>query len=139
MSHSPDFMSAANVKHADSFACYCKSPDARRRNQVGAGTSQIQLVTTDAGNERGMNGELMRRMSPPPADRQPFNTYRCSVGVPRLDESVEKTTGAGGKRVVPKKMPAPGLAWLAYGKNTAGYVFGGVPAVPGLEDTGFPL
>lgn len=35
-------MSAANVKRAASFACFSKHPDARGRNQIGAGTSEIR-------------------------------------------------------------------------------------------------
>ena len=35
-------MSTANVKRAASFACLSKHPDARDRNQIGAGISEIR-------------------------------------------------------------------------------------------------
>src|SRR5205823_6905149 len=54
------------------------------------------LVTTGPDSEPGINGGLMKRMGPPPADGQAVNAYVCTVGVTDLDARVSKAVGLGG-------------------------------------------
>ena len=81
------------------------------------------LITTGPDSEPGINGGLMKRMGPPPADMQAVNAYVCTTMVPNLDASVEKALANGGTMALPK-MPIPGVGWLAYVKDTEGNIFG---------------
>ena len=81
------------------------------------------LVTTGPDSEPGINGGLMKRMGPTPADGQPVNAYVCTVGVTDLDDRVSKAVGLGGAVALPK-MPVPGVGWLAYVKDTEGNILG---------------
>jgi uncharacterized protein len=81
------------------------------------------LVTTGPDSEPGINGGLMKRMGPPPADMQAVNAYVCTTIVPNLDASVEKALATGGTIALPK-MPVPGVGWLAYVKDTEGNILG---------------
>jgi predicted enzyme related to lactoylglutathione lyase len=80
------------------------------------------LVTT--GNaEPGINGGLMFRRGPRPADGQPVNAYICTIEVASLDASVANALGAGATQILPK-MAITGVGWLAYAKDTEGNIFG---------------
>ena len=81
------------------------------------------LLTTGPDSEPGINGGLMKRMGPPPADMQAVNAYVCTTMVPNLDASVEKALATGGTLALPK-MPIPGVGWLAYVKDTEGNILG---------------
>ena len=81
------------------------------------------LITTGPDSEPGINGGLMKRMGPPPADMQAVNAYVCTTMVPNLDASVDKATATGGTLALPK-MPIPGVGWLAYVKDTEGNILG---------------
>jgi uncharacterized protein len=81
------------------------------------------LITTGPDSEPGINGGLMKRMGPPPADMQAVNAYVCTTMVPNLDASVEKALATGGTLALPK-MPIPGVGWLAYVKDTEGNILG---------------
>ena len=81
------------------------------------------LVTTGPDSEPGINGGLMKRMGPAPADMQPVNAYVCTVGVTDLDTRVARAVGLGGTVALPK-MPVPGIGWLAYVKDTEGNILG---------------
>ena len=81
------------------------------------------LITTGPDSEPGINGGLMKRMGPPPADMQAVNAYVCTTMVPNLDASVEKALATGGSMALPK-MPIPGVGWLAYVKDTEGNILG---------------
>jgi uncharacterized protein len=81
------------------------------------------LITTGPDTEPGINGGLMKRMSPPPADMQAVNAYVCTTMIPNLDASLEKALATGGTMALPK-MPIPGVGWLAYVKDTEGNILG---------------
>jgi uncharacterized protein len=81
------------------------------------------LITTGPDSEPGINGGLMKRMGPGPADMQAVNAYVCTTMVPNLDASVEKALATGGTTAL-SKMPVPGVGWLAYVKDTEGNILG---------------
>ena len=78
----------------------------------------------DTGNNGpGINGGLMKRMGPSPADGQPVNASVMTVEVPSCDAAVSMALKGGGTIALPK-MPLPGMGWLAYLKDTEGNIFG---------------
>jgi hypothetical protein len=81
------------------------------------------LVSTGAEGAPGINGGIVVRRGPAPADMQPVNAFICTVEVSSVDESVQKALRAGGSMVLPK-MPIRGVGWLAYCKDTEGNLFG---------------
>lgn len=81
------------------------------------------LITTGPDGQPGINGGLMRRMGPPPADGQPVNAFPCTTAVTDLDDKIAAVTRLGGQIALPK-MPVPGVGWLAYAKDTEGNIFG---------------
>ncbi len=91
--------------------------------QKWEGPMPYWLITTGPKEEPGINGGLMKRMGPPPADGQAVNAYVCTVGVANLDASLATLAKAGGTVALPK-MPVPGIGWLAYAKDTEGNIFG---------------
>jgi predicted enzyme related to lactoylglutathione lyase len=74
------------------------------------------LVDTGPSEEPGINGGLFVR-------RGPMTGHVNTVGVPSVDEFVEKIKAAGGECVL-EKMAIPGVGWLAYCKDTEGSIFG---------------
>jgi hypothetical protein len=80
------------------------------------------LIKTGSGGP-GIDGGLMPRQGPPPGDRQPVNSYVCTLDVPNLDEYLGKVQAAGGHQVV-DKMHIPGVGWIAYVKDTEGNILG---------------
>jgi uncharacterized protein len=87
------------------------------------GPQPYWLVTTGAEGQPGINGGILRRMGPAPAENQAVNSYVCTVDVPDLDQRMKKMETLGGGIAVPK-MPIPGMGWLAYAKDTEGNIFG---------------
>jgi uncharacterized protein len=81
------------------------------------------LVTTGAEGDRGIDGGLLIRRGPAPADGQPVNAFICTVAVASVDGSVATALAAGGSVALPK-MPVKGVGWLAYCKDTEGNIFG---------------
>lgn len=81
------------------------------------------LAMTGPENERGINGGILFRRGPSPAEGQPVNAYVCTIGVTSLDESVAKALAAEAALALPK-MPIKGVGWLAYCKDTEGNIFG---------------
>ena len=81
------------------------------------------LVSTGPESEPGINGGILFRRGPAPADGQAVNAYVCTVGVASVDASVEKALSSGATLAVPK-MPIKGVGWLAYCKDTEGNIFG---------------
>ncbi len=73
--------------------------------------------------EPGINGGLLFRKGPAPKGGEPVSAFICTIQVPNVDEYLEKTVQLGGQIAVPK-MPISGLAWLAYGKDPEGNIFG---------------
>ncbi len=89
---------------------------------VMADENRYWLVTTGPDTERGINGGLMFRRGPAPAEGQPVNAYVCTLGVADLDESVEKVQKAGGSIALPR-MAVQGIGWLAYCRDHRGQHF----------------
>ena len=87
------------------------------------GPADYWLVNTGPTGQPGINGGLLRRHGPPPAEAQPVNSYVCTVDVPNVDEYFAKALSAGGTAAL-AKMPVPGVGWLAYVKDTEGNIIG---------------
>ena len=73
--------------------------------------------------EPGINGGLVVRRGSKPVDGQPVNAFVCTTQVPNIDEYLKKVETAGGTIAV-GKMPIMGMAWIAYGKDLDGNIFG---------------
>ena len=87
------------------------------------GPAEYWLIRTGEPSERGIDGGLLRRRGPAPAEGQCVNAFVCTVGVPSVDATVSAVTASGGVLAMPK-MPVPGVGWLAYFKDTEGNIFG---------------
>lgn len=71
----------------------------------------------------GINGGLMPRKGPAATDGQGVNAYVCTIDVVNVDAKVAEVVAAGGMLAAPK-VAIPGMAWLAYCKDTEGNLFG---------------
>ena len=80
-------------------------------------------VTTGSEAEPGINGGLVFRRGPPPAEGQSVNSFICTIEVPDLDEHIDRVIRAGGRVAVPK-MPIMGVGWLAYRLDSEKNIFG---------------
>ena len=87
------------------------------------GKEPYWLVKTGEKGTPGIDGGLMPRRGPSPADMQAVNAFVCTVDVPDLDAMVKRATDLKGSIVLPK-MPIPTVGWLAYAKDTEGNIFG---------------
>src|SRR5215218_5316190 len=96
------------------------------------GPMEYWMVVTGSDPVPGINGGLMKRMGPPPADMAAVNAYVCTVDVPDLDASLATVGRLGGPVVVPR-MAIPGLGWLAYAKDTEGNIFGLMQSDPAAK------
>ncbi|MBL9097983.1 MAG: VOC family protein [Alphaproteobacteria bacterium] len=81
------------------------------------------LIDTSEGTEPGINGGLLQRRGPKPADGQPVNAFVCTVSVTSVDTFAAKALKLGGTEAVPK-MAIPGVGWVAYCKDPDGNIFG---------------
>ena len=75
------------------------------------------------GEGPGIDGGLMQRQGPPPAEGQPVNSFVLTINVDSVDKVVEAVTQHGGSIGVPK-FAVPGVGWIAYCKDTEGNLFG---------------
>jgi predicted enzyme related to lactoylglutathione lyase len=91
--------------------------------QKYAGPWDYWLISTGAEGTRGINGGMVRRQGPAPADGQPVNAYVCTVEVPHLDDFFAKALTLGATAALPK-MPIPSVGWLAYVKDPEGNILG---------------
>ena len=87
------------------------------------GKEPYWLVKTGEKDTPGIDGGLMPRQGPAPAEAQAVNSFVCIVDVADVDAMAKRIPEAGGKVVVPK-MPIPTVGWLAYAKDTEGNLFG---------------
>jgi predicted enzyme related to lactoylglutathione lyase len=87
------------------------------------GDQPYWVIVTGPDGTPGINGGLMKRLGPAPADAEAVNAFVCSVQVASVDESVTKAIAAGGTVALPK-MPIPTVGWLAYVKDTEGNILG---------------
>jgi predicted enzyme related to lactoylglutathione lyase len=81
------------------------------------------LAATGSAPDPGIDGGILVRRGPSPAEGQAVNGFVCTIGVASVDESVAKALAAGGTLALPK-MPIKGVGWLAYGKDTEGNISG---------------
>lgn len=86
-----------------------------------AGAWPYWIIKT--GDGAGIDGGMLPRQGPPPAEGQAVNAYPVTMDVDSCDGTVSKVTANGGTIALPR-MPVPGLGWLAYGKDTEGNIFG---------------
>jgi uncharacterized protein len=96
------------------------------------GEMEYWMLSTGAKDQPGIDGGLMKRKGPKPVDGQAVNAYPCTMDVPSVDGYLKKIIAAGGSQAVPK-MPIPGMAWLAYCKDTEGNLFGIFEADPNAK------
>ena len=88
------------------------------------GQMEYWMVMTGPREEPGgINGGLLRRPCPAPAEGQANNAYVCTIVVDMYDEYAKKIEEHGGKNVMPK-MALVGMAWQGYFKDTEGNIFG---------------
>ena len=91
--------------------------------QAWAGPLDYWVITTGSPTEPGINGGLMRRRGPAPAEGQPVNAFVCTVDVPDIEVTLAALAAAGGTLAVPK-IAVPGVGWLAYVKDPDGNICG---------------
>ncbi len=80
------------------------------------------MIKTGSKDQMGIDGGLIPRN----ADATGVNAvtaFVCTMDVPSVDEYTKIIIDAGGTIALPK-MPIPGMAWLAYFKDTEGNLFG---------------
>ena len=87
------------------------------------GDTGYRLITTGEDTQRGINGGMLRRMGPGPAAMAPVTAWVCTVDVDDLDGYLARSQAGGGAVALPR-MAVPGVGWLAYCKDTEGYIFG---------------
>jgi len=80
-------------------------------------------VMTGRETEPGINGGLVFRRGPAPAEGQSFNSFVCTVEVPDLEKFMNRVLRAGGRITVPK-MAIAGVGWLAYCQDSERNIFG---------------
>ena len=81
-----------------------------------SGPMEYWLITTGPPDEPGIDGGMAKRRRP---DEPVVNT----IGVPSVEEYLEKITAAGGKILQPR-MAIPGVGWYAACQDPEGNVFG---------------
>ena len=81
------------------------------------------LIDTAHENEPGINGGIVKRMGPKPADGQAVNAFVCTVNVASVDSYFACAQKLGGT-VALAKMAIPGVGWIAYCKDLDGNIFG---------------
>jgi len=86
------------------------------KTQRWGGPQTYWLMTTGPADQPGINGGIMGQVEGFPGT---VNT----IGVPSVDDFVEKVTRAGGIVVRPK-MAIPGVGYQAYCLDTEGNLFG---------------
>jgi hypothetical protein len=77
----------------------------------------------------GINGGLLPRRGPPPADGVAVNAWVCTVEVEDLDACLAKAEKAGGRLAAPK-MAIGEMGWVAYVKDTEGNILGMMQNAP---------
>jgi predicted enzyme related to lactoylglutathione lyase len=85
------------------------------------GPTDYWIIKTGPDDQPGINGGLIKRMSP--IDGVAVIAYLCTIDVKSVDGTVAKVKAAGGSIVVPK-MAISGVGWLIYCKDTEGNIFG---------------
>jgi uncharacterized protein len=86
------------------------------------------LITTGDTNP-GIDGGLVPRQGPAPADDAPVGSFVNTIDVADLDATSAAITGGGGT-VALAKHAVPTVGWLAYFKDTEGNLFGVMQSDP---------
>ena len=81
------------------------------------------LIETGPKTEAGINGGMVPRRGPSPAEGAAVNAYVCTVQVASVDDSIAKALSLGGTLALPK-MGIPTVGWLAYVKDPDGNILG---------------
>ncbi len=79
-------------------------------------------IETGSKEQMGINGGMLNRPCPK-EDTQAIMGAVITMDVPSVDEYITKITEAGGTEAMPK-FAIPGMAWVAYYKDTEGNTFG---------------
>ncbi|WP_158891226.1 VOC family protein [Amycolatopsis anabasis] len=79
------------------------------------------LIST--GDGPGIDGGLVARQGPAPAENTAINAYQATMDVADLDLATHHVEQAGGKVLKPRNA-VPGVGWIAYCQDTEGNVFG---------------
>lgn len=87
------------------------------------GANDYWLILTGADGQPGINGGLLPRRGPPPAEGQAVNCFVCTVEVDSVDDVLATAVSLGAIVAVPK-MPIQGVGWLAYFKDPDGNLVG---------------
>ncbi|MDB5934615.1 MAG: glyoxalase [Massilia sp.] len=83
------------------------------------------MIHTGPDDQPGINGGLLPRRGPAPAEMAAVNAFVITVIVDNLDVLLAKVGSiGGGAQVAVPKMPVPGIGWLAYVKDPDGNIFG---------------
>lgn len=108
--------------------------------QMGPEFGDYVLVVTGPGpddiakgsvrmEDLGINGGMMKRNAPKPAEGMSPMSYVCIVGVDNIDTYIEKARAAGGKEHMPKT-DIPNVGIVAYYADTEGNLFGMIQPAP---------
>ena len=81
------------------------------------------LIRTGPGDVPGIDGGLVERLGPPPADGQPVNAWVNTIEVDDLDAALGRVQQHGGSLAVGKQQ-VPGVGFLAYVKDSEGNILG---------------
>ena len=81
------------------------------------------LIRTGPPEEPGIDGGLVRRPVPGPADSPALGAFPCTVSVESLDAALARGDELGATVALPR-MPVTGIGWLAYIKDPDGNVLG---------------
>lgn len=107
--------------------------------QMGEEYGNYRLVVTGPGpnemakggvamEDLGINGGLMKRMSPAPTEGS-ANAFTAIIAVQNIDEIMQKIEAAGGQPQT-DKMDVPNVGQLRYYKDTEGNLFGIMQPAP---------
>lgn len=111
------------------FEIHAEDPDrARRFYETAFGWRVQHMPELDywllmTGEGPGVDGGMLRRRGPAPAEGQPVNAFVCTLGVDDLDAAMNAGLEAGGTLAAPR-MAIPGVGYVAYLKDTEGNIFG---------------
>jgi uncharacterized protein len=99
------------------------------------GEQAYWLVITGADGTPGINGGLVPRRGPAPAEGQAVNAFVCTVDVADLAATLVQAQAAGARLALPT-MPIPGVGWLAYVHDTEGNLLGLMQSDPTASAAG---
>ncbi len=86
------------------------------------GGADYWMVVTGKKEDMGINGGMVLRKGSAVGNNV-VTAFVCTMDVPNVDEYGQMILDAGGTLALPK-MAIPGMAWLAYYKDTENNIFG---------------